>query len=57
MDLGTAEYHRAKQLRRESNGYVRIARRIDIILELFFLTILTIPVVYLFMYTFRASGD
>ncbi|KAH7717953.1 CRE-PBO-5 protein, partial [Aphelenchoides avenae] len=57
MDLGTADYHRAQQLRRESNGYVRIARRIDIILELFFLTILTIPVVYLFMYTFRASAD
>ncbi|KAI1719421.1 tubulin-tyrosine ligase family domain-containing protein [Ditylenchus destructor] len=44
-DLGILRRH---QLKIEQNGYVRIAERLDCCLMSIFLTLLTIPVVYLF---------
>ncbi|KAK0411425.1 hypothetical protein QR680_005647 [Steinernema hermaphroditum] len=47
-ELDDAEVRRTERMRREANGYVRISERLDWIFMLFFLILVTVPVVVLF---------
>ncbi|TKR86723.1 hypothetical protein L596_011252 [Steinernema carpocapsae] len=47
-DLNSANVRRSERIRHESNGYVRISERLDWLFMLFFLLLVTVPVVVLF---------